>query len=309
VPLALLPSSNQVSFTISPPQHKELISNNIIALAVIPGWFSKKRGTAYGILATGSSIGGVTLPIMVNRLIRSIGFGWAMRITAFIILGLLIVVNLTVTAYRPPQPRKLTAKQFWHPFTDFKFAMLGIGIAIFTWGMYVPMNYLQVDAVANGMDPHLVQYLVAIFGAGSLFGRLLSGVFGDIFGMYNVFILVCYIASALILALWLPAGNDAARIAFAVLYGFFSGAYVSQLPALVAIISPVRDMGVRTGLIFLCSAIPALTSNPIAGAILGDNNNWHGAKAFAGVMCAAGTCVIVGTRMSLAKGKGLFAKV
>lgn len=279
------------------------------ALTVIPGWFSKKRGTAYGVLATGSSVGGITLPIMVNRLIKKIGFAWAMRTTAFIIFGLLIIVNFTVKPYRLPQPRKLAVRDFWRPFLEFKYATLALGLAIFTWGMYVPMNYLQVDAVSNGMDPNLVQYLVAMFGAGSLFGRLLSGVFGDILGLFNVFIVVCYIAAALILALWIPAANDAARIAFAVLYGFFSGAYVSQLPALVASVSPLRDMGLRTGMVFLCSAIPALTSNPIAGAILGDNVHWAAAKTFAGVMCAAGTCIILLTRISLARSHGLFAKV
>lgn len=244
---------------------------------------------------------------MVNRLIGSIGFAWAMRITAFIIFGLLIVVNLTVKAYSKPQPRKLTFEQFWRPFTEFQFATVAIGMAIFTFGMYVPMNYLQVEAVANGMRDGLVQYLVAMFGAGSLFGRLLSGVFGDRLGLFNVFTVVCYIAALCILALWIPANNDAARVAFAVLYGFFSGAYVSQLPALVAKVSPLREMGVRTGMVFLCSAIPALTSNPIAGAILGDDYNWHAAKAFAGVMCAGGTCFILATRFS--RSRKLFAKV
>jgi MFS family permease len=277
------------------------------ALTVIPGWFNKKRGTAYGVLATGSSIGGIVLPIMVNRLISSIGFGWAMRVTAFIILALLVIVNTTVKAFTPPQPRKLTLEMFWRPLTEYQYSSLAIGLAIFTWGMYVPMNYLQVEAVSNGMRASLVEYLVSMFGAGSLFGRLLAGVFGDRFGLFNVFITVCYIAALLILALWIPAYNDACRIAFAVLYGFFSGAYVSQMPALAAQVSPLRDIGIRVGIIFFCSAIPALTSNPIAGAILGDEYHWASAKGFAGAMCVIGTCFVVLTRLS--KSNKIFAKV
>jgi MFS family permease len=274
---------------------------------VIPGWFNKRKGTAYGVLATGSSLGGVVLPIMVNRMIQSVGFGWAMRTTAFIIMALLVITNLTVRSFQKPQPRKLTLDQFWRPFAELQFATLTVGMTIFTWGMYIPLNYLQVEAVAHGMSEGLVQYLVAIFGAASLFGRLLSGIFGDKFGLFNVFVVVCYIAGIWILALWIPSCNDASRIAFACLYGFFSGAYISQLPALVAQVSPLRDMGIRTGLVFFCSAIPALTSNPIAGAILGENNNWIGAKAFAGIMCLIGTCFVLATRLS--KSRRLLEKV
>lgn len=66
-------------------------------------------------------------------------------------------------------------------------------------------------------------------------------------------------------------------------------------------VSPIREIGVRLGLVFICASIPALTSNPIAGAILGDNNNWAGAKAFAGVFCIVGTCFVVVTRWSKSK--------
>ena len=60
------------------------------------GWFDKKRGVAYGILSTGSSLGGVIFHIMINRLIRNVGYGWAMRISAFLILALLAIAIVTV---------------------------------------------------------------------------------------------------------------------------------------------------------------------------------------------------------------------
>lgn len=68
-------------------------------------WFQKKRALAMGIIASGSSMGGVVLPIMVNRLIPTIGFGWTMRICAFLMLGLLVITNLTVRSRLRPQPK------------------------------------------------------------------------------------------------------------------------------------------------------------------------------------------------------------
>ena len=46
------------------------------AMSTIPTWFFRKRGAAFGIVAAGSSLGGVIFPIMVQRLIVEVGFGW-----------------------------------------------------------------------------------------------------------------------------------------------------------------------------------------------------------------------------------------
>jgi MCP family monocarboxylic acid transporter-like MFS transporter 10 len=39
-----------------------------------------RRGLAFGILASGSSVGGTVLPIAVRKLIPILGFKWAMRV-------------------------------------------------------------------------------------------------------------------------------------------------------------------------------------------------------------------------------------
>jgi MFS family permease len=102
----------------------------------------------------------------------------------------------------------------------------------------------------------------------------------------------------LILALWIPAASSAAVIVFAVLFGFFSGAYASLGPALVAQISPIQDIGIRTGLFFAVSSIAGLVSGPVAGAIL---SNWDvgflGVKIFAGVLCLAGAIFVLWARI------------
>jgi hypothetical protein len=54
-----------------------------------------------------------------------------------------------------------------------------------------------------------------------------------------------------VLALGLPASSNAAFITFAALYGFASGAYVSLLPAQMAQISEVHQIGVRIGVTFV----------------------------------------------------------
>lgn len=267
------------------------------AISVIGGWFNKKRGAAFGILSTGSSIGGVIFPIMVTRLIRQVGFGWAMRICAFLLLALLVIANLTVRAYHPPQPHKLTGAQLRKPFTEPEFMLLAAGLFCFTYGLFVPINYLPVLALNAGMDPNIAQYLISILNAASLFGRMFSGIMGDKVGKYNIFIVVCYLSGLWILALLIPSVTSASLIAFAVLYGFCSGAYVSLIGPLVMQVSPMAEIGYRTGIIFFCNSIAGLTTNPINGAILEGSSGWLGMKIFAGVFCLVGTTFVLAARI------------
>lgn len=102
---------------------------------------------------------------MVSRLIAQIGFGWAMRVSAFSILALLIVANITVKPFQLPRPRPLSFEHFYLPFTEVKFLTLTIGLLLFTFGLYIPIDYIPVEAAAAGMSPHLVEYLVPILNA------------------------------------------------------------------------------------------------------------------------------------------------
>lgn len=137
------------------------------ANSVIPGWFDQKRGAAYGIMTSGSSIGGVVFPIMIQRLIPIAGFGWAMRAAAFLILGLLLVANLTIRSRLPPAPQKMGPEVLVEPFKDVEMMLLVSSFVLLTFGIFVPINYLVVEAVASGgVSPDLAQYLIAFLNAG-----------------------------------------------------------------------------------------------------------------------------------------------
>ncbi|GIJ88142.1 hypothetical protein Asppvi_007059 [Aspergillus pseudoviridinutans] len=260
-------------------------------------WFNRNRGAAFGVLFTGSSVGGIVFPILVSHLIREIGFGWAMRVCAFLILFLLIIANVTVRAWQPPRPKRVTGAQLVKPLTEFQFVLLAVGFFLFTYGFYVPINYLPTQALAAGMSSNLAQYLLPILNAGSLFGRLFAGFMSDKIGRYNIFIVVCYLSGIFILALWLPDSSNAGLVAFALFFGFFSGSYVSLITPLIMQVSPMAELGFRTGIVLFASAIAGLTTNPINGAILESGGGWSGLKIFSGVFCLVGTTVVLIARI------------
>jgi MFS family permease len=51
----------------------------IPAASSVSHWFRRRRATALGVLATGSSIGGIVYPVMINHLFPKIGFVWTVR--------------------------------------------------------------------------------------------------------------------------------------------------------------------------------------------------------------------------------------
>lgn len=59
-------------------------------------WFKKRRATAIGIVASGSSVGGLLWPIALHRLTLSVGFQWANRIMAFIFIPLMAFATFAV---------------------------------------------------------------------------------------------------------------------------------------------------------------------------------------------------------------------
>lgn len=73
-------------------------------ISVVSTYFNAtKRSFAMGIVLTGSATGGIVIPIMVNRLIDQIGFGWALRILGFMGLVLLLVAERLLKKRLPPK--------------------------------------------------------------------------------------------------------------------------------------------------------------------------------------------------------------
>ncbi|KAL0255002.1 hypothetical protein SLS55_009527 [Diplodia seriata] len=270
------------------------------AMSTNATWFFRRRALAFGLMAAGSSIGGVIFPIMVSHLIPQVGFPWTMRICAFLILFLMLIANLTIKSRIPPTPKPLAPIEFVLPFKEMPFLFLTIGSFLFFMGMFLPINYLIVQATAEGMSARLAGYLIPILNALSLFGRVLPGYVGDKVGRYNVMLVLCSLTAVLDLALWIPASGNAALIVFAAAYGFGSGAFVSMAPALIAQISDVRKIGVRSGAMFAVISIAALVSNPIAGAIVqAEGGSFTGLQVFCGVMQIAGAVFIFFSRTAL----------
>ncbi|KAH8646251.1 monocarboxylate permease-like protein [Xylariales sp. PMI_506] len=271
-------------------------------------WFKRHRALAFGIMVSGSSLGGVIFPIMAQQLFVRVGFGWALRIMAFLMLGLLILGNIAVKSRLPPVPTPFNVKEYLMPFKELPFLLLTIGSFLLYVGAFLPFNFVIVQAKEAGMSTTLADYLIPIVNATSILGRILPAHLGDLYGPFNVCIIFTLFSGVICLALWLPAASTGPLIAFAALYGFASGLTLSIIPALVASISDIRKLGFRVGTLYAASAFGTLIGSPIAGAIVtSQNGSYSGLKIFSGVMLLAGGVLMTASRVMLV-GPGIFVK-
>jgi MFS family permease len=90
-------------------------------------WFHRNRALAFGVVSSGSSLGGIVYPIMMNGLTQRIGFGWAVRSILFLMLAMLIVANLTVKSRLKLIPTPVRLSEFTAPFREPAFSLVCLG--------------------------------------------------------------------------------------------------------------------------------------------------------------------------------------
>ena len=253
-------------------------------------------------------IGGVIYPIVFNQLVHRVGFGWATRTLAFMMLATLSV-SLTVMKVRLQPARKRQLLQL-SAFKEAPFTLFSVAEFLGFMGLYVPFFYIQsyaINAQKTHIDPSLAFYLLVILNAASLFGRIIPNFLADKTGPLNM-LFPCAAISALLAFCWIAIHSEAGLIIFCILYGFFSGTFVSLPPTTVVSLSPSLDVvGTRMGMSFAFAGFGLLVGNPVAGAILGTGTNFVGVQAFCGGTVAAAAMLVFIARV-FKVGTGLVVK-
>lgn len=172
-------------------------------------------------------------------------------------------------------------------------------------GFYIVFYYVELLALARtNISPGVASYLLVIINASSLFGRLIPGYYADKIGSINVQASVTF-ASAVLTFCLLAIRTTAGLVVFSVLYGFMAGAFMGLPAAGIISLSPDKSkIGTRLGMTLGFIGFGVLVSNPIAGAILGDSQNWVGLTVWCGVLLSTSFVSLVVSRV-LKVGPGL----
>ena len=75
---------------------------------------------------------------MAQHLIPKVGFGWAIRICAFLILGMLLLSNLTITSNLVHSPKPFSIMDYLNPIREFNFCILAVSSFFLYCKCYYP---------------------------------------------------------------------------------------------------------------------------------------------------------------------------
>ncbi len=140
-------------------------------VAILPSYFSTRK--AQGLVASGSSLGGIIYPILFHKLLPCIGFGWATRVMACVVLATLAVPILCMKMrVKPVAARWVFDLSGW---PEAPFSLFSIAKIFGFMGLYVPFFYIQIYALESTyIDKNLAFYLPVLLNTGSFFGRIVS---------------------------------------------------------------------------------------------------------------------------------------
>ncbi|KAL0945825.1 hypothetical protein HGRIS_012109 [Hohenbuehelia grisea] len=273
-------------------------------LCVVSHYFHRRRALALGIASSGSAVGGVVHPIMLNKLFYGgVGFHQGVRASAALNVGLLAIACLMMRTRLPPKPNRNTSllRDFLTFSRDAPYVITVFGTMLVICGIYYPIFFLQLNAIKNGISPSLAFYTLAILNGTSVVGRVLPNFLVHRFGVYTV-VIPCVVVCAVLNFCTLGIHTAAGTLLFAVLFGFFSGAYIGLFaPMIASLARNDAEMGSRMGICFTFTGIGGLLGTPISGALLTSRFLWWRPIVFAGMCITCGCLCFITTLVLLSR--------
>ena len=157
------------------------------SVSITATYFQKRRAVAVGIVTTGAAFGGIVYPIIFQALLHRLGFHWAVRIVAFVVL---VTLGIACALIRPrsdlPEKKKMPLLELT-AFKEPAYSSLVLGLALSFMGVYIVYYYVESQVRAatvdlRGLNPH---YLVSLLNVGGIFGRLVPNYLADKYVLYS----------------------------------------------------------------------------------------------------------------------------
>ncbi len=253
-------------------------------VAVVGGWFVKKRATAVGIAVSGIGFSSLLGAPLAARLIRV--YGWRDAYVIFAVGTAVLLAVVAVLIRTPPSFGQMPAYSLGSAVrtTSFKLSYASVFL------MAIPLFSVFVNIVPyaedHGMTKAKAATLVSLIGASSILGRIGLAALAERVGIPLV-----YVASFFVMAatqfVWLVAGSSYTVLAvFVVLFGGAYGGFISLSPGFLAGVFGPDQLGGLAGINYSAAGFGALLG-PTVGAWLVDRTDGYSLTILCGLISGA----------------------
>jgi MFS family permease len=234
-------------------------------LAVVAGWFARRRNTAMGVAVSGIGCGTLLFAPAAAWLIER--WGWREAYAILAVLGFCCLMLCGLLAEAPPVSTSAGPIHFWRAMRTPNFGRLYFSSILISVSIYTPFVYLPDFAHSLGISNVRAASLVGIIGAASVGGRLALGTIADRTGIIPLY-KFCTIGLASSYGLWIWSHSYGLLVVFALMMGTSYGGLVALSPAVMAELFGVEGLGTMLGALFTSSAISSLVGPPSVGFLM-----------------------------------------
>ncbi len=228
-----------------------VLAGPIANQVLIAQWFRRQRGRAMGLAYLGLGFGGVVSPLLVSRLIRTIGWRHALETVGMLILIVLLPVGILLTRSTPAEMGLLPDGDSKNDLANDKVTAAatssGVAAAARTPNFWLILagSTLVVGAIGaviqhfilflrdQGYSPTTASRFSTVLLASSLGGRVVVGYLADQFSKKNIMAFF-YLLIGLTIPILYISHQQGATWFFALAFGFAMGADYMLIPLVTA---------------------------------------------------------------------------
>ncbi|XP_041818833.1 monocarboxylate transporter 12-B-like [Chelmon rostratus] len=175
------------------------------------------------------------------------------------------------------------------------FLGLAVSFLFLASGCSLPFVYLVPYALSVGVSHQQAAFLMSILGVIDIMGNITFGWLTDR-RCLKPFRLACYVFSVAmegLCCLFMPVLRSLPLLVpFAVLYGYFDGAYVALIPVVTSDLVGVQYLSSALGVVYFLHAIPYLVSPPIGGWLVDVTGSYTATFFLSGAAMLASSLVL-----------------
>lgn len=245
-------------------------------LAVIGGWFVRRRNTALGIAAAGTGCGLMVLPPLAAVLIHH--YGWRATNIIFGLAATIVLLGCAVVIKSPPTAPSTSAPGYSlkHVFRSREFVLLYLSWVLATTALFVPFVFLPAFARDHGVSEVAAAGLVSVIGGASVISRVALGPIGDRLAVLPLFKLTVFIMG-ISYAIWLLSSSYESLLFFVLVLGIGYGSRISLVPGVLIECFGLQNLGTVLGVFFTATGLSALLGPLLAGLAVDLTGSYSGA--------------------------------
>jgi len=242
-------------------------------------WFTRRRGIAVAICASGNYLGGAAWPLILQHFFET--SGWRATFTG---VGLFCFATIVPLAFmlrrRPPalstdglKPEEQKLIRISRPALLVLLCIAGVACCV---AMSMPQVHIVAYCADLGFGPARGAEMLSLMLAAGIVSRLASGWICDRIGWLRTLLLGSFLQGVALL-LFLPFNGLTSLYIVSAMFGLFQGGIVPAYAIIVREYFPPGEAGAKVGLVIMCTLLGMALGGWMSGIVFDFTGSYRAA--------------------------------